>query len=83
MLGARLLVEEGEDGRGGDRDCPIARKHLRVDGRAGATPGPQAPVRAARCYACCEGLPGVDVRIVADPTLREDGGAMKVLNKFN
>ncbi len=73
MLGARLLVEEGED---------VAAVAIDTARRLGSTyvlMGPPAPRRGVKRFReslitrLLEGLPGVDVRIVADPTLREDG----------
>jgi len=73
MLGARLLVEEGED---------VAAVAIESARRLGSTyvlmgsPGPRRGVRRLReplIMRLLEGLPGVDVRIVADPTLRADG----------
>jgi two-component system sensor histidine kinase KdpD len=75
MLGARLLVEEGED---------VAAVAIDTAHRLGSTyvlmgaPSPRRGVRRLReslITRLLEGLPGVDVRIVADPTLREDGRA--------
>ncbi len=75
VLGAHLLVEEGDD---------VAEAAIRVARDRGTTyvlmgtPGPRRgwrrlsdslPTRLLR------GLPGVDVRIVADRTLREDAAA--------
>jgi two-component system sensor histidine kinase KdpD len=76
MLGARLLVEEGED---------VASVAIHTARRLGSTyvlmgaPSPRRGVRRFReslIMRLVEGLPGVDVRIVADPTLREDGRAV-------
>lgn len=76
MLGARLLVEEGED---------VAAVAIDAARRLGSTyvlmgaPSPRRGVRRLReslVTRLLEGLPGVDVRIVADPTLREDGRAV-------
>ncbi len=73
MLGARLLVEEGED---------VATVAIEAARRLGSTyvlMGAPAPRRGMRRFReplimrLLEGLPGVDVRIVADPTLRRDG----------
>ncbi len=74
MLGARLRVEEGED---------VAAVVIRVARELGSTyvlMGTPAPRRGLRRLArssepallmrLIEGLPGVDLRIVADPTLR-------------
>jgi two-component system sensor histidine kinase KdpD len=75
MLGARLRVEEGED---------VAAVAIRVARELGSTYvliGTPAPRRGLRRLAwpssepplltrLLEGLPGVDLRIVADPTLR-------------
>ena len=74
MLGARLRVEEGED---------VAAVVIRVARELGSTyvlMGTPAPRRGLRRLArssepallmrLLEGLPGVDLRIVADPTLR-------------
>jgi two-component system sensor histidine kinase KdpD len=78
MLGARLRVEEGED---------VAAVAIRVAHAIGATyvlmGTPSPPRGLARLGASAErslllrllrGLPGVDVRVVADPTLRAQGG---------
>jgi two-component system sensor histidine kinase KdpD len=73
MLGARLLVEEGED---------VAVVAIETARRLGSTyvlmGSPSARRRLGRfrdplVMRLLDGLPGVDVRIVADPTLREDG----------
>ncbi len=70
MLGARLLVEEGDD---------VAAVAIEVAHRLGTTyvlmgaPTARRGVRRFReplVTRLLEGLPGVDVRIVADPTLR-------------
>lgn len=72
MLGARLLVEEGED---------VAAVAIETAHRLGSTyvlmGSPSARKRLGRfreplVMRLIEGLPGVDVRIVADPTRRED-----------
>ena len=74
MLGARLLVEEGED---------VAATAIETAQRLGSTyvlMGAPAPRRGFKRLSeplllrLLEGLPGVDVRIVADPTLREGAG---------
>jgi two-component system, OmpR family, sensor histidine kinase KdpD len=74
MLGARLLVEEGED---------VAATAIETAQRLASTyvlMGAPAPRRGFKRLSeplllrLLEGLPGVDVRIVADPTLREGGG---------
>jgi two-component system sensor histidine kinase KdpD len=78
MLGARLRVEEGED---------VAAVAIRVARSLGATyvlmGTPSAPRGLARLGGGVErslllrllrGLPGVDVRVVADPTLRTHVG---------
>ncbi len=76
MLGARLLVEEGED---------VAAVAIEAARRLGSTyvlmGSPSARRRLGRLrepllMRLLEGLPGVDVRIVADPTLRENGRAV-------
>ncbi len=73
MLGARLLVEEGED---------VAAVAIETARRLASTyvlMGAPAPRRGLKRFSeplvmrLLEGLPGIDVRIVADPTLREDG----------
>ncbi len=70
MLGARLLVEEGED---------VAAMAIEAAHRLGSTyvlMGPPSLRRGLKRFSeplllrLLEGLPGVDVRIVADPTLR-------------
>jgi two-component system, OmpR family, sensor histidine kinase KdpD len=72
MLGARLLVEEGED---------VAVVAIETARRLGSTyvlmGSPSTRRRLGRfreplVMRLLDGLPGVDVRIVADPTLRED-----------
>jgi two-component system sensor histidine kinase KdpD len=72
MLGARLLVEEGED---------VAAVAIETARRLASTYvliGAPAPRRGFKRFSeplvmrLLEGLPGVDVRIVADPTRRED-----------
>ena len=74
MLGARLLVEEGED---------VAATAIETAQRLGSTyvlMGAPAPRRGFKRLSeplllrLLEGLPGIDVRIVADPTLREGAG---------
>ncbi len=75
MLGARLLVEEGDD---------VAAVAIDTVRRLGSTyvlmgaPSPRSGVKRFReslLTRLLEGLPGIDVRIVADPALREDGRA--------
>lgn len=75
MLGARLLVEEGED---------VAAVAVEVARRLGSTYVLMGPPSARRrlgrfreplLMRLLDGLPGVDVRIVTDPTLREEGRA--------
>jgi two-component system sensor histidine kinase KdpD len=75
MLGARLLVEEGED---------VATVAIETARRLGSTyvligsPGARrglSRLREPLVMRLLDGLPGVDVRIVADPTLRKDGRA--------
>ena len=70
MLGARLLIEEGED---------VAAVAIQTANRLGSTyvlmGTPQARRRIGRLRESLlarliEGLPGVDIRIVSDPTLR-------------
>jgi two-component system, OmpR family, sensor histidine kinase KdpD len=77
MLGARLLVEEGED---------VAAVSIETARRLGSTyvlmGSPSARRRLGRfreplVLRLLDGLPGVDVRIVADPTLREDGRVVR------
>jgi two-component system, OmpR family, sensor histidine kinase KdpD len=83
MLGARLRVEEGED---------VAASVVRVARELGSTyvlmGTPSEPRGLARFGGAAEcsllmrllrGLPGVDVRIVADPTLRADAGEAAML----
>jgi two-component system sensor histidine kinase KdpD len=71
MLGARLLVEEGEE---------VAAVAIETARRLASTyvlmgsPGPRrglGRLRESLLTRLLEGLPGVDVRIVADPTLRD------------
>jgi two-component system sensor histidine kinase KdpD len=73
MLGARLLVEEGED---------VAAVAIAAARRLGSTyvlmgsPSPRrglGRLREPLVLRLLDGLPGVDVRIVTDPTLRADG----------
>ena len=73
MLGARLLVEAGED---------VAAVSIDAARRLGSTyvlmgsPGPRHGLgrfREPLLMRLLGGLPGVDVRIVTDPTLRADG----------
>jgi two-component system sensor histidine kinase KdpD len=73
MLGARLLVEEGED---------VAAVAIEAARRLGSTyvlmgsPGSRrglGRLREPLLMRLLEGLPGVDVRIVADPRLRAGG----------
>jgi two-component system, OmpR family, sensor histidine kinase KdpD len=73
MLGARLFVEEGED---------VAAVAIDTARRLASTyvlMGAPAPRRGLKRFSeplvmrILEGLPGVDVRIVADPTQREEG----------
>jgi two-component system, OmpR family, sensor histidine kinase KdpD len=72
MLGARLLVEEGED------VAAVAIATARSLGSTYVLMGAPSPRRGLRRFKeslvtrLLEGLPGVDVRLVADPTLRED-----------
>jgi two-component system sensor histidine kinase KdpD len=76
MLGARLLVEEGED---------VAAVAIEAARRLGSTyvligsPGSRRGLgrfREPLVMRLLDGLPGVDVRIVADPTLRTDGSRL-------
>ncbi len=71
MLGARLVLEEGED---------VAAAAIATARRLGSTyvlMGPPAPrrglgrLRESLLMRLLEELPGVDVRVVADPALRE------------
>jgi two-component system sensor histidine kinase KdpD len=73
MLGARLLVEEGDD---------VAAVAIETARRLGITyvlmgaPSARRGIKRFReplITRLLDGLPGVDVRIVADPTLRNDG----------
>ena len=86
MLGARLRVEEGEDvAARGDRGRARAGHHLPADGDALAAPrsepprlaGPGGGLRSVAADAPPARLPGVDVRIVADPTLRGSKGPLE------
>jgi K+-sensing histidine kinase KdpD len=77
MLGARLRVEEGED---------VAAVAVQIARSLGSTyvlmgtPGPRRGLRRlswpisdrSLLTRLLHGLPGVDIRIVADPTLRGD-----------
>jgi two-component system sensor histidine kinase KdpD len=73
MLGARLRVEEGED------VAAVAISVARSLGSTYVLMGAPAPRRGlgrlndSLLTRLLRGLPGVDVRIVADPTLREQG----------
>jgi two-component system, OmpR family, sensor histidine kinase KdpD len=73
MLGARLRVEEGED------VAAVAISVARSLGSTYVLMGAPAPPRGlgrlndSLLTRLLRGLPGVDVRIVADPTLREQG----------
>jgi two-component system sensor histidine kinase KdpD len=73
MLGARLLVEEGDD---------VAAVAIEAARRLGITyvlmgaPSARRGIKRFReplITRLLDGLPGVDVRVVADPTLRNDG----------
>jgi two-component system, OmpR family, sensor histidine kinase KdpD len=72
MLGARLLVEEGED------VAAVAIATARNLGTTYVLMGAPSPRRGLRRFResllsrLLEGLPGVDVRIVADPAQRSD-----------
>jgi two-component system sensor histidine kinase KdpD len=78
MLGARLRVEEGED------VAEVAIRTARSLGTTYVLVGTPSPPRGLARLAAnpdrtllmrlLRGLPGVDVRIVTDPTLREPGG---------
>ena len=73
MLGARLVVEEGED------VAAVAIETARRFSSTYVLMGAPSPRRGLKRFSeplvirLLEGLPGVDVRIVADPTQREDG----------
>jgi two-component system sensor histidine kinase KdpD len=75
MLGARLLVEEGED------VAAVAIATARNLGSTYVLMGAPSPRRGLKRFSeplvmrLLEGLPGIDVRIVADPTQREEGRA--------
>jgi two-component system sensor histidine kinase KdpD len=75
MLGARLLVEEGED------VVSVAIEVARLLGSTYVLMGSPSVrrglgrLREPLVMRLLDGLPGVDVRIVADPTLREEGRA--------
>jgi two-component system sensor histidine kinase KdpD len=76
MLGARLLVEEGDDVAAVAID---AARRLRSTYVLMGAPSPRRGVKRFReslLTRLLEGLPGIDVRIVADPALREEGGAV-------
>jgi two-component system, OmpR family, sensor histidine kinase KdpD len=72
ILGARLIVEEGED------IAAIATTTARRLGTTYVLMGGPSPRRGLRRFreslltSLLESLPGVDVRIVADPALREE-----------
>jgi two-component system sensor histidine kinase KdpD len=72
MLGAKLLVEEGED------VAAVAIEAARRFGSTYVLMGPPSTrrglgrLREPLLMRLLDGLPGVDVRIVADPTLREE-----------
>ena len=77
ILGAHLLVEEGDD---------VAETAIRVARDRGTTyvlmgtPGPRRGLRRlsdSLATKLLHGLPGVDVRIVADRTLREDASLLE------
>lgn len=73
MLGARLRVEEGED------VAAVAISAARELGSTYVLMGPPTPPRGLRrlndslLTQLLRGLPGVDIHIVADPTLRRQG----------
>jgi two-component system, OmpR family, sensor histidine kinase KdpD len=84
MLGARLRVEEGED---------VAAVAIGVARSLGATyvllgtPSPPKGLRRlgstsdrSLLMRLLRGLPGVDIRIIADPTLRGDQGEAETLD---
>jgi two-component system sensor histidine kinase KdpD len=85
MLGARLRVEEGEDVA--DLAIAVARSlgstyvlmgtptQRRGLSRLGSAPGQSLLLRLLR------ELPGVDVRVVADPTLRSHAGEAPILEQ--
>ncbi len=78
MLGARLRVEEGED------VAAVAVSLARSLGSTYVLMGAPSPRRGLRrlndslLTRLLRGLPGVDVRIVADPTLRSHGPEVEV-----
>ena len=72
MLG-RAPARRGGRGRGRGRDLrrALARHHVRADGHAHASAAACAGSASRRLLMrLLRGLPGVDIRIVADPTLR-------------
>jgi two-component system sensor histidine kinase KdpD len=83
MLGARLRVEEGEDvaavaiavarSLGSTYVLMGTPAHRRGLSRLGSSPGQSLLLRLLR------ELPGVDVRVVADPTLRSSAGEAPIL----
>jgi two-component system, OmpR family, sensor histidine kinase KdpD len=72
MLGARLIVEEGED------VAELAIATARSLGTTYLLMGSPSPRRGLKRFReslltrLLEALPGVDVRVVADPVLREE-----------
>lgn len=72
MLGARLIVEEGED------VAALAIATARSLGTTYVLMGAPAPRRGLRrlreslLMRLLENLPGVDVRVIADPSLRDE-----------
>jgi K+-sensing histidine kinase KdpD len=77
MLGARLLLEEGED---------VAAVAVRVARAQRSTYLLMGPPSGRRRLArlgepllmrLVRGLPGVDVRVVSDPTQRQDAGEVE------
>ncbi len=77
MLGARLHVEEGED------VAAVAVRVARAQRSTYVLLGPPSSRRRLGRFGepllmrLVRGLPGVDVRVVSDPTLRRDGGEIE------
>jgi two-component system sensor histidine kinase KdpD len=81
MLGARLIVEEGED------VAALAIATARTLGTTYVLMGHPSPRRGLRRFReslltrLLEALPGVDIRIIADPSLRDEHDATARIDK--